>query len=153
MFSRTCQYALQAILFLSIRSVGNKPVSLKEIVASQEVPLHFLSKILQELVKRGILNSSKGPTGGFSFKIPPKKLKLLKIVEVIDGTGIFDKCGIGLKNCSDATPCPIHNEYKQIKENIKSLLSAKSVYDLAKEVKEGKAIVSFGLSLSNLRFQ
>ncbi|MFY0650516.1 MAG: Rrf2 family transcriptional regulator [Cyclobacteriaceae bacterium] len=143
MFSKTCQYAIQAVLFISIRSEDNRPVGLKEIVESQDVPLHFLSKILQDLVKRGILNSNKGPTGGFSFRTSPKKLKLMDVVEVVDGTDFFKKCGIGLKHCSDSSPCPVHGEYQKIRAGMEELLTSRSIFDLATDVKNGEAIVSF----------
>ena len=143
MFSKTCQYALQAILYIGARSLENRNVGLKEIAESQEIPSHFLSKILQDLVKRGVLLSIKGPNGGFSFQTSPKKLKLIKIVELIDGTSIWDRCGIGLKSCSDQKPCPVHLEFKELKAKIKDMLTNKSVADLASDINSGMAIISF----------
>ncbi|MFY0626095.1 MAG: Rrf2 family transcriptional regulator [Reichenbachiella sp.] len=143
MFSKTCQYALQAILYLGVKTIEVKAVGLKEIAASQDIPSHFLSKILQDLVKRGILKSIKGPNGGFSFKKSPKQLKLIKIVELIDGPGIWDKCGIGLKSCSDENPCPIHHKYKLLKADIKVMLTEKNVTELALDITEGAAIINY----------
>ena len=107
------------------------------------MPLHFLSKILQQLVKRKILKSVKGPNGGFSLNISPSKLRLIKIVEIIDGLDIFDRCGIGLKKCSDATPCPIHFEYKKVKEKIRSVLTEKTLTQLCQDVEKGQSIVTY----------
>ena len=143
MFSKTCQYALQAVLYIGARSVENRNVGLKEIADSQEIPSHFLSKILQDLVKRDILDSIKGPNGGFFFNKSPKQLKLIKIVELIDGTSIWDRCGIGLKSCSDQNPCPVHHQFKELKANIKSMLTEKSVADLASDINSGMAIINF----------
>lgn len=143
MFSKSCEYALQAVLYLSLKDNNNRSVGLKEIAKAQKIPLHFLSKILQQLVKGKILDSTKGPNGGFSFKTSPKKLQLIKIVKVIDGSEIFDRCGIGLKNCSDKTPCPIHFEYKKIKETIIGLLKDKTVSELGEDVNLGKSIMNY----------
>jgi Rrf2 family protein len=143
MFSRTCQYALQAVLYIALHANENRAVGLKEISNSQEIPLHFLSKILQTLVKNNILTSTKGPHGGFSLKIPADKFSLLEIVKIIDGTDIFERCGIGLKVCSDTKPCPIHNDYKLVKAKIKSLLGEKTLLDLCEDVNAGKSIVTF----------
>lgn len=143
MFSKSCEYALQSILFIAIHSKGGTSIGLKEISESQNIPLHFLSKILQQLVKHGILKSTKGPNGGFSLNVSPKKIRLIRIVEVIDGLNMFDNCGIGLKRCSDHTPCPIHFEYKIVKEKIKQLLSHKTLLELSEDVERGESIVTY----------
>ena len=143
MFSRACQYALQAVLYIALQAKEKSVVSLKEIVESQDVPLHFVSKILQTLVKNKILTSTKGPNGGFALNIPADKLTLLEIVSVIDGMDIFERCGIGLKSCSDKTPCPIHHDFKVVKTKIRDLLSKKTIKELCDDVKKGEAIVSF----------
>ncbi len=143
MFSKTCQYALQAILYIGVKMREKKAVGLKEIAESQNIPAHFLSKVLQDLVKRGILLSIKGPNGGFSFKGSPKQLRLIKIVELIDGQDIWDKCGIGLKKCSDDNPCPIHHKYKVLKADIREMLTHKSVFELAEDIEKGVAIINY----------
>ena len=143
MFSRSCEYALQAIIYIALHSGKDKYVGLKEISESQQVPHHFLSKILQTLVKHKVLISVKGPTGGFGLNRSAKKITLLQVVEIIDGTDIFDRCGLGLKKCSDKTPCPIHAEYKIVKKKIRELLSNKTLQELCQDVEKGEAIVNF----------
>lgn len=143
MFSKSCQYALQAVLYIGVVTKEKPAVGVKEIAESQSIPIHFLSKILQELIKRKILKSVKGPNGGFSFAKSPKRIFLIKVVEIMDGTGIFDRCGLGLKKCSDLTPCPIHSKFKIVKQDIKSLFTLKSVDTLADEVINGESIISF----------
>ena len=143
MFSRSCEYALQSILYLCLHSKEGKAIGLKEISSSQQVPLHFLSKILQQLVKGKVLNSIKGPNGGFTLNVPPDQLRLIRVVELIDGLDIFNRCGIGLKNCSDKTPCPIHFEYGVVKEKIRQLLSEKTLKELCEDVNQGLSIVTF----------
>jgi Rrf2 family protein len=143
MFSKSCEYALQAVIYIALHGQGGKNVGLKDIAESQDVPLHFLSKILQLLVRHGILTSTKGPHGGFSLKRSQDKLYLKEIVELTDGLEIFNRCGIGLKACSDATPCPIHFDYQVVKDKIKDLLESKSLSDLIKDIEAGKSIVAF----------
>lgn len=143
MFSRTCQYALQAVLFIALHHNNQHAVGLKEISQVQNIPIHFLGKILQILVKQKILASQKGPKGGFSLNISPHNLTLLEIVEVTDGLEIFDRCGIGMKECSDRQPCPIHHEYKPVRNKIKELFSSKTIAQLCEDVEEGKSIVAY----------
>ncbi len=143
MFSRSCEYALQSILYITLHSKNGKAVGLKQISDSQKIPLHFLSKILQQLVKGKVLNSIKGPNGGFALNVSPNRLRLIKVVELIDGLDIFDRCGIGLKKCSDKTPCPIHFEFKVVKEKIRQVLTEKTLSELCEDVGKGLSIVSF----------
>lgn len=143
MFSRTCQYALQAVLYISLHGKEGSAVKSQEIADSQNIPPHFLGKILQTLVKYNVLKSIKGPTGGFILNEGQEKLTMLEIVRIIDGFDIFDQCGIGLKACSDENPCPIHNDYKVVKNKIRQLLSRKTITTLCKDVENGKSIVSF----------
>jgi len=143
MFSRSCEYALQSILYITLHSKNGKAVGLKQISDSQKIPLHFLSKILQQLVKGKVLNSIKGPNGGFALNVSPNRLRLIKVVELIDGLDIFDRCGIGLKKCSDKTPCPIHFEFKVVKEKIRQVLTEKTLSELCDDVDKGLSIVSF----------
>ncbi len=143
MFSKSCQYALQSVIYIALHSRNGGSIGLKVIADHQEIPNHFLSKILQKLVKNNILISTKGPNGGFALKQSVKNIRLMEVVEIIDGHGIFDRCGIGLKECSDANPCPIHFDYKQVKEKIKQLLSDKTLSDLIKDIEMGNSIVSY----------
>jgi len=143
MFSRSCEYALQSILYIALHSKNGNAIGLREISKAQDVPLHFLAKILQQLVRQKILNSVKGRNGGFTLNIPPDKLKLMKIVDTIDGLDIFERCGMGLKKCSDKTPCPIHFEYKLVKERVRNLLTEKTLAELCQDVEKGQSIVTY----------
>ncbi len=143
MFSRSCEYALQSILYITIHSKGGSAIGLKQIAESQKIPLHFLSKILQQLVKGKVLNSIKGPNGGFTLNGSPTRIRLIKIVDIIDGLDIFDRCGIGLKKCSDKTPCPVHFEFKAVKQKIRQVLTEKTLSELSDDVGKGLSIVSF----------
>ena len=143
MFSRSCEYALQSILYIALHSKNGQAVGLKDISDSQDIPLHFLSKILQQLVKHKLLKSTKGPRGGFALNVPSHQLRLMTIVKVIDGLDIFDRCGIGLKECSDKTPCPVHFEYKEIKNKIRELLDKKNLTELWEDVVTGQSIVGY----------
>lgn len=143
MFSRSCQYALQAVLYINLHGSKDKAVKIKDISESQGIPIHFLGKILQILVKHKILISIKGPHGGFMMGVNSNDISLYEIVGIIDGHNIFDQCGIGFKICSDEHPCPVHNEFKIVKAKIKALLENKTIAELCDDVKNGKSVVSF----------
>lgn len=151
MFSRSCEYAFQAVVYIALHSTEGRLIGLKEIADEQGSPPAFLSKILQKLVKGNILSSTKGPTGGYKLNDSGADVTLFSIVVVIDGMNVFERCGIGLDHCSDRVPCPIHNEYKEIKNRLRTLAQSKSVGQLALDVKKGKFTLSSLLSQNNNR--
>ncbi|MCC5940984.1 MAG: Rrf2 family transcriptional regulator [Balneolaceae bacterium] len=142
MFSASCHYGLQAMFYIALHSSSEKNVELNEIATEQDIPKHFLSKILQLLVREKLLYSMKGPTGGFRLTRPPDEITLLEIVDAIDGLDIFHQCGIGFKSCDDNNPCPIHTDYKAIRERVQNLFQTKTLEALKEEVQNGGGIIS-----------
>lgn len=135
MFSASCHYGLQAMFYIALHSTDKKNVDLNEIAVEQNIPKHFLSKILQLLVKQKLLVSMKGPTGGYKLNRPADEISLLEIVEAIDGLDIFKQCGIGFQKCNPDKPCPIHNDYKKIRDKVYKLFEEKTLVALNEEIK------------------
>ena len=144
MFSTSCHYALQAMIFIALHASEDENIGLKRIADEQDIPKHFLSKILQLLVKHKLLVSMKGPTGGFNLNQPAEKIALIEIIEAIDGLDIFNQCGIGFKRCNDEHPCPIHQDYKKVRNQVEDLFRHKTLKELVQDVENGDSIVSLG---------
>ena len=142
MFSTSCHYGLQAMIFIALHASENENVGLSTIAGEQNIPKHFLSKILQLLVKHKLLVSMKGPTGGFNLNRPADEITLIEVIEAIDGLDVFNKCGIGFKQCNDDHPCPIHQDYKRVRNRVQELFETKTLQELAKDVESGDSIVS-----------
>lgn len=140
MFSASCHYGLQAMFYIASHSTEEKNISLNEIASEQKIPQHFLSKILQLLVKHKLLLSMKGPNGGFRLSRPAETMTLIEIVEAIDGLDIFNQCGIGFRECDEDDPCPIHYDYKRIRDHVRDLFETKTLESLAEEVLNGGSI-------------
>lgn len=143
MFSASCHYGLQAMFYIALHSNDEKNVDLNEIAAEQNIPKHFLSKILQLLVKHKLLVSMKGPTGGYKLNRPADEITLIEIVEAIDGLDIFNQCGIGFRKCNPDKPCPIHHDYKRIRDRVFQLFKDKTLVTLNKEIKNGDSMAEF----------
>jgi Rrf2 family protein len=122
MFSKTCEYAIRAVIFIAQRSKNGDRVGIKEIASGIDSPEHFIAKILQELGKHGLVQSVKGPSGGFYLDAATAKYSIADIVKAVDGEKIFAGCGLGLKQCSETHPCPIHHEFKKIRKDIFNML-------------------------------
>jgi len=134
MFSKTCEYAIRAMIFIAFASKNGDKVSIPEIAAGIDSPLHFIAKILQDLVKKGLVQSLKGPTGGFFLNNETLNCTLADIVVAIDGDKIFSGCALGLKECSEIQPCPMHHEFKAIRKAIYQTLKAARLGDLQEQL-------------------
>jgi Rrf2 family protein len=138
MFSKACEYGIRAVIYIAVQSNEGKRVSLKSIAKEINSPEAFTAKILQELVKNEIIDSVKGPSGG--FEVEQKKMKDIKlshIVSAIDGDRIYKGCGLGLKDCSETYPCPVHNKFRKIRTDLRNMLENTTVYELSLGLKKG----------------
>ena len=122
MVSKTCEYAIRAILFVAQKSKNDTKVGVKQIAKAIDSPEPFIAKILQDLGKKGLVLSAKGPTGGFYLDKAGLKKSLADIVNAIDGDKLFTGCGLGLKSCSAKMPCPVHDEFVVVRKHIKAMM-------------------------------
>jgi Rrf2 family protein len=134
MFSKTCEYAIRAVIFIAQKTVDGSRVGIKEVAYGIDSPEHFIAKILQELSRKGIIQSQKGPAGGFYLDAQSRKHTLADIVQLIDGDQIFSGCALGLKQCSEAKPCPLHSEFKKIREAISKMLQSTHVGEFSDQL-------------------
>jgi len=136
MFSKTCEYAIRAMIFIAQKSKDGSKVGIKEIAKGIDSPEHFIAKILQELGRKGLLQSMKGPTGGFYLEKEDLSRTLAEIVKVIDGDKLFTGCGLGLKQCSETHPCPIHHEFKKVRKGIQNVLEKAKLGEFTDELEK-----------------
>ena len=127
MLSKSCEYAIRAMMYIAQKSKGGEKVGIKAIANGTNAPEHFMAKILQELSRKELLQSAKGPNGGFYLDSSHMKNSLADVVKAIDGDRLFKGCGVGLENCSEKKPCPLHDEFKVIRERIKVMLQTATV--------------------------
>ncbi|MEQ8324874.1 MAG: Rrf2 family transcriptional regulator [Vicingaceae bacterium] len=123
MFSKACEYGIKASLFVAQRSESPGKVRLQEIAKAISSPEAFTAKILQQLVKANIIHSRKGPNGGFYIELNELPgIKLIDVVVAIDGDKIFHGCALGLEECSEKSPCPVHEQFGIIRSSLKTML-------------------------------
>lgn len=139
--SRTSQYAIQALIYIATQD-QNQPVLNREIASKLSVPAPYLAKILQNLCRGGLLNSYRGRLGGFTLSADSSQIDLMSILHVTEGVQFTEGCVLGLKRCSDETACPMHNQWKPIKQTIIELLHEQTLNKLAEAVLIGKYRIS-----------
>lgn len=136
MFSKACEYGIRAVIYIVAKSKDGKKVGIKDICREINAPEHFTAKILQNLSRMEIINSTKGPSGGF-FIEEGRDIKLIEIVRAIDGNKLFTGCALGIKECSEIKPCPVHFEFKQIRDSLQYMLASTSVHELTEGLEKG----------------
>ena len=139
MLSNTCKTAIKAVIYLAAKAENGEKSGVKEIAQYINASEHTVSKILQNLVRQKIINSIKGPTGGFYITKEQQQQPIITIVDTIDGKDLFEGCGLGLSKCSSTHPCPIHDDYKKGRELIKELFTTKTISVLCAPVENGLA--------------
>lgn len=142
MLSLSCKAAIKAVVYLGSTCDSGSKAGIRDIAAYINENEHTVGKILQRLVKQKIINSSKGPKGGFFISRSQVHRRVIDIVEAIDGDGVFAKCGLGLSKCNEKRPCPFHDEFKPVRELFKKMCREKKISDLYENVNSGLAYLS-----------
>lgn len=125
-FSKKCEYGMQAVLYLAAQEKGSL-VSAEDISKVLKIPREFVSKILQSLRESGLISSSKGKSGGFTLAKDPARIKLIDVVSAIDGLEMFDSCVLGFPECSPTHPCPVHNTWGALRTQTYDMLTSETI--------------------------
>lgn len=142
MFSKATEYALRATIYIARRSDEKNKPGLAEIAKAIDSPRSFTAKILQLLTKNNkVVSSIRGPNGGFFLTEKAKKLPVYAVLEAMGEDEILTKCVLGLKQCSETKPCPMHAQYKIIKQQLIRLFETKTIQSLALEITNGPSFI------------
>ncbi len=143
MFSKTTEYALRATIYIAQKSTADKKLGIAEIAKAIDSPQSFTAKIIQQLTRGNTLVSSvRGPNGGFFMTEKAKRLPVRVILDLMGEDSKFQTCILGLKQCSEVKPCPMHFEYKPIKDQLISLFADRSIESLAEDINTEQAFIN-----------
>jgi Rrf2 family protein len=142
MFSKACEYGIKAMVYVATQSLRGERVKIGEIVENTGSPEAFTAKILGDLAKIGLIESLKGPYGGFFIRTDQmESMQIIQIVVAIDGDSIFYGCGLGLSECNAEKPCPMHGKFVKVRAELKKSLETTTLLELANGIKSGKTIL------------
>lgn len=145
MFLKSTEYSLRVIVFLALNGDKDRLWGANDIANELDFPAAYTGKVLQNIARKNLIISVKGPGGGFYVDKATYNLTLLDIVERMEGLEFLNKCGIGLHNCNEDNPCPVHDDYKQIKGSIRNALSNKTIVTIKHDIIGGKYSLQFAL--------
>lgn len=132
--SQRCIYALRAVMYTATQSSGRPFVSIREMADALDISFHFLTKVLQDLTRAGLMVSHRGPAGGVSLIRTPKEITLRAIVEVIEGPDLFTRCLLGLDGCGDRKPCPMHDVWVIERERLEAIFTNTKLSDISPQI-------------------
>lgn len=143
MLCNACKYAIRAVIYIALKSSAEHKIGIKEIAGELEMPEYFLGKIMQKLARKNVVKSLKGPNGGYYLSEENNHVSLYDIVVSIEGPEIFEQCLISFRHCyEEEKPCPIHNDYVKVRNEIIGFYKDHFVKDIAEEIKNsGNEIV------------
>lgn len=139
MLSNQSKYAIRGVIYLAIHASEKDKFGSKEIGNEINIPVPFLAKIFQKLSKEKLISSSKGPHGGFFLSAEQLKGSLLEVIHSIDGKDSFNSCFIGLPECADDNPCPVHHLAGPLKNQLLEDLGKRSIAEFAQDAKKGRS--------------
>lgn len=140
LYSRPCEYAIRTMAYLA-RVDPDIRVQVQEIAPAEGIPAPFLAKVLQQLAHSNLVNSFKGPGGGFSLNRPAREINLYEIFKVVDGVEDLDRCAVGLTECNDFAPCPLHDTWKAVRVHLLQYLKKTSLEEMATAVERKKELL------------
>ena len=118
------------------------PVQAQEIANAEGIPRPALAKVLQQLARNRLVLSFKGPGGGFRMGRPPAEISLYEILAVVDGVEALDhRCAVGLAECDDLAPCPLHDSWKAVRVHLREYLKKTTLAEMATAVERKKEML------------
>ena len=141
-FSKACEYGLRATIYIATQSETSKRLSLNDIASNINSPAAFTAKILQQLVKNGVVNSAKGPNGGFWISTEAATItNMLQVVKAIDGIEVFSRCALGFQQCDESHPCAMHYKITDIRDALYKMLNETKLSELSNSIQNGDVFI------------
>jgi len=129
-YRRSTELAIQAAALLALEPHGT-PRRVRDLAAAMKVPATYLTKILQQLTRVGLLQSVRGPGGGVQLARPPQEIKLWDVMTAAQPLADFERCFLGLGKCNDIEPCPVHNVWGPVRKSVLESFQTITLWEVA----------------------
>ena len=130
MLSQTVEYALRATLFVA--RTHPQPLPVGAIAEGIDAPRGYLAKILSELARANVLESSRGPGGGFRLALTPEQVALADVVHAIDGSD-DRRCLLGRGRCGENPGCTAHARWAPIANEVDAFFGKTTLAELLQQ--------------------
>lgn len=141
--SKSCIYGIQAAIYVAAKG-GSEYVSINTVADHLNISFHFLTKVLQQFTKVGLMKSYRGPKGGVYIAKPIADITLFELICAIDGSEMFTECMLGLPGCGVEEPCPAHEHWVEIRQRFTSITKNTTLAALAERANQLNVRLSHG---------
>ena len=142
MLSKAAEYAIRSMVYIwMMNRKGTRP-GYRTIAIEVGSPEHFTAKVLQAMTHSNLVRAGKGRGGGFYFENPDKELPVFEIIMAIDGDKFFSSCAFGFGNCNCSNPCPMHDDFKLVRDNFTEMVVKLTVQSMAQKILNGSAALN-----------
>ena len=148
--SKKADYALMAMKHLA-QSSSTSSTSAREIAEQYDIPIELMAKVLQRLVRIGLLASTQGTRGGYTLGRPPMAISVVDVIEAIDGPFTVTACSTEKNDCEQYSKCSVRDPLWQIRERIAAALGTVTLAEIAAENVSSPVSVSRAAVLHNAR--
>jgi Rrf2 family protein len=124
------EYALRAMLYMCSEPNGTT-FKISDVAKKNDIPDSFLRKLVQQLIRAGLLKSTQGNGGGISLNVESEKITPLDIIEIVEGKIGLNKCLIHNDFCNRDNYCSIHIIWDEAQTQLRDKLQSKSMKELA----------------------
>ena len=143
MLSKACEHGIRALIYIGTQSIKGRRVKIAEIAEHANSPEAYTAKVMGTLSRHKLVESMKGPFGGFFLDVEKMHtIKLISVVKVLDGADLFEGCVLGLAQCDHSNPCPLHHQFASIREDLKILLTETTLFEMAESLEAGNSVLS-----------
>ena len=131
LITKETDYGIRAVMTLA--QAGSVYVSSRDIAEQQEIPLHFLRRILQALIKAGLVDSKEGVSGGARLKAKPESIHLVDLIRIFQGDIQLSECVFRRKVCSNRERCVLRKRIGEIEEIVTEQFTGITIADLLQD--------------------
>ncbi len=136
MFGKAAKYAVMALVELAARGNGG-PVQIRALAAASRVPQPFLAKLIPQLVRAGIISSTRGKRGGIAFARPPEEVSLAQVIRAVEGDRLATDCPFTVAPCGGKEGCPLAPLWDTVRDSLVAFLEDTKLAQVA-ALKEGE---------------
>ncbi|ACI18761.1 RrF2 family transcriptional regulator [Dictyoglomus thermophilum] len=130
--STRSRYGLRALIYIAKNQKEDSPVSVRKIAEAEEIPLRYLERIMRILSQKNYVRAEVGAEGGYYLNISPENIRILDVVEALEGRINLVDCLHGVK-CKRMPSCPTRPLWIEMTKSLKETLAKYTLADFLKE--------------------
>jgi len=139
MLSKAAEYAIRSMVYIWMKNKQGTRPGYRTIATEIGSPEHFTAKVLQTMTRSNFVRAGKGRSGGFYFEDPDRALPVIDIIKAVDGDKFFSSCAFGFENCNCANPCPMHEDFKVVRDGFAEMVIRLTVQSMGEKILSGTA--------------